>query len=380
MSSKKMFFYSNISRNDKSIGITKKVFSQIEVFEQKGYDVCYTSYVKNGIEIIENNKVVFSKTTCIPSRIFRFLRRYYLLYYVNMYLKKNNNFDMAYLRYHYFDSLMCKIFKRLKKHNAVIVVEAHGWPTKGKISLKTAMPYFLDMIYEKKCGKYIDYVAAISSEENIWGCTTLHMDNGINCNDINPQVKKKDNKYDITLISVSNEYAYHGYPKIIRSLYEYKKNGGEKRIRIIFVGEFLKSTEKLVKDLCLQDYIFFVGKKYGDELDEIYNYADIGIGALASRAGVSHGSSIKTKEYFAKGLPFITAWKEYTIPEGYPYVLYFDPFAEIVDMKLIIDFYDKIKDDKAVLTNMRNFAIKNYTWNKQLGNVISIIENNEAKL
>src|SRR5699024_9981248 len=103
---------------------------------------------------------------------------------------------------------------------------------------------------------------------------------------------------------------YHGYPKIIKGLYEYYKTGGLKEIEIHFVGEFRKETKDLVEKLGLNDKVVFHGKKYGEELNEIYNMANLGIGALSPRAGAEHGSSIKTKEYFAKGLPFINGWKE----------------------------------------------------------------------
>lgn len=377
MSLKRLFFYSNINRKDTSVGITKKVSSQIRVFEKSGYQVTYTSYLNDGIEIIENNEVVYSKRTKMPSKLFRFLRRYYLLHQVFLYLKQNDKYNVAYLRYHFFDRLFLKVLKLFKKYGTIVVVEAHGWPTKGKITLKSVVPYTLDSLYEKECARHIDFVAAISSVKNIWGCTTLQMDNGIDCNSISIQEKVTKDE-DITIISVSNEFEYHGYPKIIESLYNYKNSGGTRNIKIVFVGAFLDSTQKLVVKLDLQQEIVFVGKKSGKELEDLYNQADLGIGALSARSGVVHGSSIKTKEYFAKGLPFITAWKEYSIPENYPYVLYLDPFENIVDMNQIIEFYDGIKNDKDMSSNMRKFAEDNYTWEKQLGKIISVIENNEG--
>lgn len=166
-------------------------------------------------------------------------------------------------------------------------------------------------------------------------------------------------------MSVSNERYYHGYPKLIHSLYDYYKTDGRRRIIIKFVGDFKTSTKLLVDKYNLSQHVFFLGKKSGEELNEIYDNADLGIGALAPRAGAEYGSSIKTKEYFAKGLPFINGWKEYAFDDSYPYVKRFSLNEENIDFKEIISFYESIKEDKNMKESMRLFAEKNYTWKSQ---------------
>src|SRR5699024_4581698 len=148
-----------------------------------------------------------------------------------------------------------------------------------------------DYLYERKASKYIDSVAAISNVSNIWGCPTVQIDNAIDLKNVLIKPTKRTDDDVLRFISVSNEMNYHVYLKLIKCIYEYYKTGGLKEIEIHFVGEFRKETKDLVEKLELNDKIVFHGKKYGEELNEIYNMADLGIGALSPRAGAEHGSS-----------------------------------------------------------------------------------------
>ena len=160
----------------------------------------------------------------------------------------------------------------------------------------------------------------------------------------------------------------------MRGIRNYYDNGGQRKIEVHFVGVFLESTKKLTDELKLSDIVYFHGKKFGDELDEIYDNSDIGIGALAHhRIGMYAGSSLKTKEYFAKGLPFIYGWKEPAFDETYPYAHRVELCEEPVDMEEIIDFYDSIKDDPNMVYNMRQFAKEHYSWEKELTKIFEAL-------
>ena len=136
----------------------------------------------------------------------------------------------------------------------------------------------------------------------------------------------------------------------------------------------MESTKRLAMELGLEERIHFHGKMYGEELDKIYNNSDIGIGALAHhRVGMYSGSSLKTKEYFAKGLPFIYGWKEPAFDSTYPYALQIELCEEPLDMNLVIDFHNRIKDDDKMLDNMRQFAKDNYSWEREFSKVFEAL-------
>ena len=122
-------------------------------------------------------------------------------------------------------------------------------------------------------------------------------------------------------------------------------------------------TKKLIQKLNLEKYIFLYGYQSGRELEKIYNMCNIGIGPLAPhRVGGKEGTGIKTKEYFAIGLPYFFAGQELLVPENYRYALKIESDDSPVDIQKIFNFYETVKDDKNIQENMRNFANEHYSW------------------
>ena len=362
----RIFFYANTDIYDKSRGVSKKVINQIRAFRKLNHEIFYTSYIENGIQILNNeDKVIWEKKYTYNEKLFHYLRRDLLILNVCKYLEAYPNaFEMCYLRFHFFDRRFYKMLKIMKKKSR-IVVEAHGYPYREwGVSLPVFFLNLRDVFYEPFCRKYIDLVAAISNYENIWKRKTLFIDNSVDIESIKIHERHPEENV-LNLISVAIEQGYHGYEKIIKGLAYYYKSGGSRQIYIYMAGEYLSKTKELVKELALENFVFFTGKLYGKELDNLYDKCDVAIGTFSKRANCEYGSSIKTKEFFAKGIPFINGWKEYSFDDSCPYVKRFDLKDEYIDFNQIVVFYDKVKRDENLKNNMRRFAEEHFTWEKQ---------------
>lgn len=377
LNGKRIFLYMNFFKDDYSIGITKKIHAQIKTLRQMGLDVIYTSYVEDGAVIVDNcEQIIYKKKFPVANARFkRYARRFLLLSTVVDYLKNTKvKLDFAYLRWHTFDKLFLKMLCQLNKCGAKCIVEAHAWtPNRVAESMIARYQIFNDNRYSKFAKDYVSLVAGMSEYDNIWGIKTVKIDNAIDLESISPRSWIK-NESDIRVVSVSNERIYHGYDRLIKGLKNYYDNGGTRKIEVDFVGVNLVETKKLVHELGMDEQFHFHGKQFGRALDEIYDHSDLGIGALAHhRVGMFAGSSLKTKEYFAKGLPFIYGWKEPAFDETYPYALKIELCEDPLDMEQVIDFYDSIKDDDAMLTNMRTFAQEHYSWEKEFQKVFDAL-------
>lgn len=380
MSNKKIFLYMNFFKDDNSIGITKKIKAQIRTLRRMGMMVYYTSYVQDGAVVIDNedNQVYFKKYLSKNETIKRYDRRFLLIRTVIEYLESSGEqFDFAYLRWHTFDRLYLKMLKALKKAGAVSIVEAHAWTPDSKgDSLIAKYQIMMDRRYSKFAKDYVSLIAGMSEYDNIWGIRTVKVDNAIDLKNIRPRNWIKDDSV-FRIISVSNEYNYHGYDRLLKGLYNYYAAGGSRRIEVHFVGVFLQSTKALCEELKLDEIVHFHGKMFGDALDDLYDNCDFGIGALAHhRVGMYSGSSLKTKEYFAKGLPFVYGWKEPAFDETYPYALKVELCEEPINIQDILDFYDGIKNDPNMVANMRTFAKEHYSWEKEFEKIFYALENN----
>lgn len=367
---KNIFLYMNFFKDDDSIGITKKIKSQISAMREMGLSVYYTSYVEDGAVVMDDSDhEVYKKKYTFSSSIYqRYERRFLLIATAQEFIEKTNvSFDIAYLRWHTFDRAFLKLLKILKDKKVVNIIEAHAWtPNRKGTSLISRYQIFMDDLYSKKAKDYVSLVAGLSEYDNIWGIKTVKIDNAIDLDSIKPREWHKNDEI-LRIISVSNEYSYHGYDRLLKGIKNYYDEGGNRRIEVHFIGVFLESTRKLTEELGLTDIVHFYGKQFGTALDELYDNSDLGIGALAHhRVGMYAGSSLKTKEYFAKGLPFIYGWKEPAFDETYPYAHRIELCEEPIDISEILSFYDGIKDDLEMLDNMRKFAAEHYVWRKEL--------------
>jgi hypothetical protein len=103
------------------------------------------------------------------------------------------------------------------------------------------------------------------------------------------------------------------------------------------------------------------GFKTGAELDAIYNMCHLGLISLATQdKDIYIHSTLKSREYLAKGLPTIaTGITDVFVNTDYKYNLELPMNEKIVDMNRIIAFYDQIYTHatrQQVMTEIREFA------------------------
>ena len=166
-------------------------------------------------------------------------------------------------------------------------------------------------------------------------------------------------------------------------MYEYYKKGGKRKINLHLVGdsEVLNEYREKVSCYKLNDNVIFYGKKYGEELDKIYDTCDLALDALGRhRSGVYYNSSLKGKEYCAKGLPIISGVKtELDYNKEYSYYLRVDADESDIDMLDIIEFYDKIynsnKTRKDIINFIRSYSEEYFDFKNGFNPIINYINN-----
>lgn len=371
---KKVFMFANYTPSDESIGITKKITSEIRTLRSFGYEVFYTAYEKNSVVICDNNdSVVFEQKFLFRNKKLNKAVRYFLLEAVaKKYLEKNNSFTLGYIRLGPPNFTFFKILDLLKKGGAKIIVESLAYfPGVKYNSVKGRYIQFMHKINYKRFKKYLEYFLIEGNFKEMYGIPCYSMNMGVEVEKIKPH-KYFGNKDELNLISVANENIYHAYDRIIKSVYNYINNGGRKKVYIHFVGTISEKTRALIKQLNLEKFIILYGKKSGSDLDNIYNFCNVGLGPFGQhRIGGKKDTGLKTKEYFAKGLPYIFSGEEPTVPKGYPYICAFPSDESMIDFEEVWNFYQTYVDDKNVVKNMRDFAIKNYSWDRIMREALS---------
>jgi glycosyltransferase involved in cell wall biosynthesis len=347
-----------------AIGISKKIKTQIEVFQKLGFSVTYSAYVENGIVIYRDNEIVarYEYPKLVPKKLYGIIRRFALMKFCAKYLR-NNNFTLGFIRWDAMDTYFFEVVKLMRKQCKRVLMDCHGYfPGFSPSSIKGRYTAITTKKNGYKAKAFIDLVLKESKGDNFYGIKAITIDTGINV-DKYKRHTYVGNTNEIHMISVANETLYHGYDRIINGLSNLNKGQNNAKVFLHLVGNMSEKTKKMVQELQLNDCVYFHGYQTGESLERIYNSCNIGIGPLAPhRIGGKEGTGIKTKEYFAVGLPYFYAGQELIVPDDYPYVLKLEVNEEPIEIQDVIAFYGTIKDDVGMQECMRNFARENYSW------------------
>lgn len=187
------------------------------------------------------------------------------------------------------------------------------------------------------------------------------------------------------MISVADYNFWHGYDRLIKGMKNYYTSGNiTKKVYYHIVGDgpSLHEYIKLVEKCKLNEYVMFEGKKYGSELDDIYDKCNLAIDALGRhRSKVYYNSSLKGKEYGAKGLPIVSGVKtDLDLLKDYKY--YFRVPADDSDIIIedIISFYNEVYEnscEEEIINNIRMYNKNMFDFSNAFKPVLLEISNEQ---
>ncbi len=374
---KNVFMCVNYPKYNPAIGISKKIHTQIEAFQKIGYDVTYSAYSDTGIEIFENDKLVdsYRYKSHIPPKLIKLYRYTLLLDACRKYIEKGGkSYDLGFVRWNALTNKFITIMRAMDSRCKKIIMDCHGYhPSYNPHTIKGKYIQVFTNLNSDKMHQYIDLCFLEAKDNAVWGIPAMPIDTGIDVDAYLPHIYKGEIN-EIHMISVANELSYHGYDRIIRGISEYK---GDREVYLHLVGKMSNKTINLVKKLKLEEKVIFHGYQTGESLRQIYEDCNIGVGPLAPhRIGGKQGTGIKTKEYFAIGLPYFFAGQELLVPDDFPFVLKCESNDNPINVELIIKFYDKVKNHMEIQNIMREFAREHFSWPKTFLKAESILFSN----
>lgn len=363
-------FYREIDHNNLT-GIDKKVLSQIETFKDNQIE-CKLFIVKS-----DKSTTLRRKYNTVMSR----------LPYGNEgphweYSKEFENVDFIYLRRPDFISKsMLKVFRKIKKNNPniKIILEIPTYPYDDELRTRWIdYPYYWkDTHNRKKIKEVVDRIAVQNDIPSIFDISTLIFSNGIRVDDVAPREARM--LEGINICAVASLEPWQGYERVIEGLSAYYKNNGKENIQINIVGDGreLDRYKRLIKEHQLENHIHLRGFLSGEELEQVYSNSDIALDAFGRYKTKNQAStSLKSREYLAKGLPIISGSKVDILDETVPFYLEFPSDASIVDFNKVTEFYHKIyrSSKNEVIETVRQYAYEHCDMSKTMENIISFIK------
>lgn len=297
--------------------------------------------------------------------------------------KRIKEVDFIYVRSISYDYITYRFVKWVKKNNknCKIVVEIPTYPLRAECfqSIQGIVLYPKQIWNRMRMAKYIDRYVVYTNVEYAYGVKTIYTQNGIDVDSIKP-ISGEVNNGDIILIAVAYMQKYHGYDRLLNGLASYYSNNPSRKVFVKLIGDGpeLETYRDIVANSNLSSYVSFEGNKTGKDLDEAYDQADLAVGSLGGyRIGINLFSSLKTREYLAKGLPIISgAPIDVLVEKGREYCLEFPNDDTPIDIEKVVEYYDKVylnSTRKEVAQNIHEFAKENVDMSAVMKPIVNFV-------
>ena len=357
---------------DPNNGISKKISYQVNALKQCDNEVhlCYMDENGTKRRIIDGN-VIADYGNGFLSKILKRVDFSPISKYV-----EENNIDLVYIRSnHNANPFTINMVKQMKKSGAKVVMEIPTYPYDSEYEAQgISSQIFQDKIFRKCFAKQLGAIVTFSDYDHIFGQKTIRISNGIDFDSVKLKTTVNDTSKEINLIGVAEIHEWHGYDRLVKGLAEYYSKPRNYIVKFHVVGYFF-STEieneftKIVSDNHMEEYVILYGKKHGEELDNIFDICDFGIGSLGRhRVGIDKIKTLKNREYAARGLPFIYSETDSDF-DSKPYVLKAPADESPINIQDIINFYKRVSLSPKDIRE----SIMNLSWENQMRTVLNSI-------
>ena len=356
---------------DPSAGVSQKIFSQVDAFNDNGVDMSLLTYKsKNGIRTayVDNQELapVYSGIKCVFFEI--------KLYPKIVKLIEDNKVVLLFIRYtQRIDYFYLRFLRKCKQLNCTILLEIPTYPYDGEFanqSFKHKMQILVEKFFRRFLKFYVTRIVTTSEFKTILGIDSIRISNAVDDRKLRLAAHTKKSCDEIMMISVANISFWHGLDRLIKGLYNYYLYPRDISVKLTIVGggdkvEISKVLD-LISNLNLQQYVTYVGPKHGTELNVLYDKADLAVGCLAChRKNILEVKSLKNVEYAMRGFPFFYS-ENNTDFDDKPYVFKVPADDTDIIVEQIVDFYMglSIKPDEI------RASVSNLTWDNQIKKIL----------
>ncbi len=264
--------------------------------------------------------------------------------------------------------------------SSLVLYEIPTYPYDKEMTGLLSFALYKDRLYRNQLKKYVDYIVDLSKTPCIFGIPTIQMFNGVVLN--NYRIKNEvSNLESVNIIAVAFFEKWHGIDRLLKGMKSYYDSGQTREVRLHLVGggTALDGLKKMASDFDLTDKVIFHGVLKGTELDSVYDQCTLGIECLGihRKDSVQVSSSLKSREYLAKGIPFVGSSKIDVFCEHPADFFHMVPADESpIDIVDLLNFHDAIYKNYGqtnLIKAIRRYAENFVSMDSAMSHVIDAI-------
>jgi glycosyltransferase involved in cell wall biosynthesis len=366
------FFYFTRALNPRLGGFDKKISSQVSFLKKLGVNAIVVNVISEENARINKDdfrNILIPKSPNLRFRIISILfRERQILRILWQVISQLGSNDILYLRFDY--PFFYLWYYLQKKRKCKIVFEHQSLESREYLKQGKFLYPLFDLVFGSSIRRHCDGIVGVTEEITNYQVNRtgdkrkphVTIGNGIDVNRLPPKKSFSFNGSQLHLLSVANVMGWHGIDRVIQGMIEYR---GEVKIylHIVGSGREISTIKKMVNDRSMDDSVFFYGPLSGEDLDQMFNRSDIALGSLGiHRIGLHQASTLKAREYCARGIPFIYGTNDVDFPPDFPYILHVPPDDSPIDMRSVIEFAKGMYSDLDFSLKMRMYAKQYLDW------------------
>ncbi|MDY5125512.1 MAG: glycosyltransferase family 1 protein, partial [Prevotella sp.] len=207
-------------------GISKKIHYQVRGMEQNGWEVhlCYYDFAPDGRKCrFVDGKVIEDYGRGMMAAVRSRLRLGCIYDYC-----VDHGIELVYVRsFMNANPVVMRLFRRLKAKGIQCVMEIPTYPYDQEFRgypLKYKLPLYVDQLFRRSVAAEMQAIVTFSDQQEIFGCPTIQISNGIDLDSIPLHQYKPiaaDDASTIHLVAVAEIHYWHGFDRLVAGMGEY---------------------------------------------------------------------------------------------------------------------------------------------------------------
>lgn len=185
------------------------------------------------------------------------------------------------------------------------------------------------------------------------------------------QIKKRPPMNAINLIMIAHFHPWHSPERILNPIQNNK--GNDINITLIGKGNYF---EKLKTKYGNNKFIVFKEWLDKEKLNCEFDNAHIAVSSLGlHKIGLKEAATLKTREYFTRGIPTIISYKDTDIDHDYQNILKVPADDSELDLDEIRKFYTKVYVNNNLESDINAYAKANMDWENKIFRLFNFLKN-----
>lgn len=355
-------------------GISKKIAYQCDALRRNGVELelCHLDIAPDGTQRrIVGDRPIRDFGRGIRAKVLKRVSFGDVVHHV-----RDQGIGLVYIRHDFnANPATVRLVRQLHKTGARIVLEIPTYPYDAEFADASAaerLSHVTDQLFRRRMCRYIDRIVTFSGETEIFGRPTIRISNGIDFRSVTLKNNTHRSSHELNLLAVANIHAWHGFDRVIEGLRRYYAAPHDCVVRLRIAGDGIRSLiddyRRRIEEYGLAEYASLVGTRSGAELDEEFEWCDMGIASLARhRSGITDIKTLKNREYAARGIPFVYSERDSDF-DGRSYVLKAPADDSPLDIAALVRFCDSVRLTPA---QIRATVEQTLSWDEQMKQVLT---------